>query len=343
MITGLWLILGLVLILPFSIKKIEAELELFLFGMGAVAVTVTGQWHWSLVAEALVEPWKITLAVLAAGLGFRLLQKTLDRHLGRLVANLSFPGFAFAMTLLLGLLSSMITAIVAALILVEIISYLRLDRRTEIKLVIITCFAIGMGAALTPIGEPLSTLAVVKLRGAPHYADFWFLARHFLIYIGPGVLLLAGWAAWTVARDRGRGPGLQEKRRENLRDILIRTAKVYVFIIALIFLGTGFKPLIDLYISRIPPAGLFWINSISAVLDNATLVAAEIGPSLTLAQIKFAILGLIISGGILIPGNIPNIISAGKLGIKSREWAQYGFPLGVVLMVVFYLVLILGI
>ncbi len=28
----------------------------------------------------------------------------------------------------------------------------------------------------------------------------------------------------------------------------------------------------------------------------------------------------------LIPGNIPNIISAGKLGITSKEWARLGVP-----------------
>ena len=35
----------------------------------------------------------------------------------------------------------------------------------------------------------------------------------------------------------------------------------------------------------------------------------------------------------LIPGNIPNIICAGKLSIKSKEWAKFGFPLGLAIMV----------
>ena len=47
---------------------------------------------------------------------------------------------------------------------------------------------------------------------------------------------------------------------------------------------------------------------VSAILDNATLAAAEIGPALTESQIKSALMGLLISGGMLIPGNIPNII-----------------------------------
>jgi predicted cation transporter len=41
----------------------------------------------------------------------------------------------------------------------------------------------------------------------------------------------------------------------------------------------------------------------------------------------------------LIPGNIPNIIAAGKLGITSREWAEVGIPLGLVLMAVFFVLL----
>jgi len=56
-------------------------------------------------------------------------------------------------------------------------------------------------------------------------------------------------------------------------------------------------------------------------------------------QINAALMGLLIAGGMLIPGNIPNIISAGKLGITSKEWAKLGVPLGVVIMVVYYVVL----
>jgi predicted cation transporter len=50
-------------------------------------------------------------------------------------------------------------------------------------------------------------------------------------------------------------------------------------------------------------------------------------------------MGLLIAGGMLIPGNIPNIIAASKLEITSREWAQVGVPLGFILMVVFFVIL----
>ena len=93
-----------------------------------------------------------------------------------------------------------------------------------------------------------------------------------------------------------------------------------------------FKPLIDACLIKLPSQILFWVNMISAILDNATLAAAEIGPTLSEAQIKSALLGLLISGGMLIPGNIPNIIAAHALKIKSTEWARPGVPLGLVIM-----------
>ena len=43
-------------------------------------------------------------------------------------------------------------------------------------------------------------------------------------------------------------------------------------------------------------------------------------------------MGLLLAGGMLIPGNIPNIIAAGKLKIKSSEWAIFAVPLGLLVM-----------
>jgi predicted cation transporter len=123
-----------------------------------------------------------------------------------------------------------------------------------------------------------------------------------------------------------------EEEEEKLSEVFIRSAKVYIFVMALIFLGAGFKPLIDTYLLKLSSQILFWVNMISAILDNATLAAAEIGPSLSTTQIKSALLGLLISGGMLIPGNIPNIIAAHALDIKSTEWAKLGVPLGLAIM-----------
>jgi predicted cation transporter len=338
---GLFIILLLVLTLPFFVHRIEREIEIFLFIMGALSVTLTSQWHLALIHEALVEPVKITLAVFVAGFVFNLLQHRVAKHVNKAAHFFGIKLFAFGIIFILGLLSSVITAIVAALVLVEIISSIRYDRKLEIRVVVCACFAIGFGAALTPIGEPLSTIVVAKLRGEPYHAGFFFLLSHMWYYIVPGIIVSALLGAFFSSSHTPKKKGLHEDRQESLKDIVIRSLKVYLFIIALVLLGTGFKPIVDAHISKIPYQGLYWLNMISAVLDNATLAAAEVGTSMSLLQIKSTLLGLLIAGGMLIPGNIPNIISAGKLKIRSREWAVIGVPVGLVIMIAYFIVILL--
>jgi predicted cation transporter len=42
----------------------------------------------------------------------------------------------------------------------------------------------------------------------------------------------------------------------------------------------------------------------------------------------------------LIPGNIPNIVAAGRLKISMKEWAKMGIPIGLVLLVVLFAILL---
>jgi predicted cation transporter len=341
MMIGLLLVFLVVLILPFTVHKVERQLEVFLFVMGAVAATVAGQWSWRLVEDALIEPVKISVAVFVFGVLFRYSQSAIDKHVNRIKNRMGLHVFIFCLVFILGLISSIVTAILSSLILVEIISYLKLSRKSEIKIVVMTCFSIGLGAILTPIGEPLSTIVVSKLKGEPYQAGFFFLLRHLGVFVIPALLLIAGAASVIVRKDTGLSPGLKEKVHENIKGITVRAVKVYVFIFGLILLGTAFKPVIDQYISKISFTVLYWFNIISAVLDNATLAAAEIGPAMSMLQIKAAVLALAMAGGMLIPGNIPNIISAGKLGIGSREWMKIGLPVGVILMASYFLILLI--
>jgi predicted cation transporter len=340
-IVGLFIILGIVLFAPFSVKRVEEELEIFLFFIGCISVTITSQWSLPLIKDALLEPVKITLAVLVAGFIFRSLQKPIAHRVNRTADAMGVKFFAFTLIVVLGLLSSVITAIIAALVLVEIIAHLTLERRSEIRLVILACFSIGLGAALTPIGEPLSTITIAKLKGDPYQADFFFLFRHLWIFVIPGILLFGLLGLFLMPDKRQRVHGLKDGREEDIIDIGLRTGKVYLFVVALVLLGEGFKPIIDAFISKIPHQGLYWLNMISAVVDNATLAAAEIDPGMRLLQIKSALLGLLLAGGMLIPGNIPNIISAGKLKIKSSEWAKFGVPIGLSVMAAYFLLLFL--
>jgi predicted cation transporter len=252
----------------------------------------------------------------------------------RVLITVPLSVIVFSGIVILGLLSSVISAIIAALLLVELITVLPLHRHAEVNLTIIACFAIGLGAALTPLGEPLSTIVVSKLSGAPYHADFYYLFKLLAAYVFPAVVALGVVGIFFVrqiAEDTEESLAAEEEE-EKLGEVFVRAGKVYIFVMALIFLGAGFKPLIDTYLLKLPSQILFWVNMVSAILDNATLAAAEIGPSLSVAQIKSALLGLLISGGMLIPGNIPNIIAAHALHITSTEWARLGVPLGLIIM-----------
>ncbi len=347
LVAALLLLLVLILALPLAVKRVERDLELFLLVMGVTAVLLShllGQERLvtlRLAEEALLEPVRITLATLLFGLAFRAVRAPLNRGIVRLEERLGPRLFAFLLILLLGLLSSVITAIIAALVLCEVVSAIDLDKKYETRLVVFSCFSIGMGAALTPIGEPLSTIAVAKLRGGELGNDFFMLLRAFGRYILPGLVLISLAGAVFRGKQVAHAKSLTEDFAEPFRHIALRAFKVYLFVMALVLLGAGFKPLIDLYIAKMPAPLLFWVNISSAILDNATLAAAELGSQMTLAQVKGIMMGIIISGGMLIPGNIPNIIAANKLRIPSRTWALTAVPFGLLLMLAYFLVLFL--
>ena len=120
----------------------------------------------------------------------------------------------------------------------------------------------------------------------------------------------------------------------------MRAVKVFGFVAALVFLGTGLQPLIEWFLIKVPALALYWINMISAVLDNATLTAIEINAQMVLPKIVAVVMGLLIAGGMLIPGNIPNIVAAGRLKISMKEWAKLGIPIGIVMLLVFFVILL---
>lgn len=346
MATGYWIIaallviMGLVLLLPFLYKKVEEELEIFLLLMGVLSVSIDGFWTGRLVLSALEEPVKISLAVLVAGLLFRAVRPRIKHWTHTTIARVGYGPFIFLFVTGLGLASSVITAIIAALVLAEVVTIIKFDREYEIRLVIITCFAIGLGAVLTPLGEPLATIAVAKLKGAPHHAGFFYLLRLLGVWVIPAIAGLGLWAA-LLRPGRPHAPEtLKEDRPEKIVDIVYRAFKVYLFVMALVLLGKGFTPLVEKFLLALPPSALYWINSVSAVLDNATLTAAELDPRMSAETIRYLLLGLLISGGMLIPGNIPNIICAGKLSIRSKAWAKFGLPLGLALMAVYFIALL---
>ena len=336
MILGLTIILILVLFLPFTAKIVERNLEVFLFIMGMAAVLVSKVLDTDLIVKALIDPIYITLAVLIAGLLFRWLQTPMEKGIIGTSKAIPFRLFIALFVIILGLISSIITAIIAAIVLVAVVSVLRLDRKSTIRLVILACYSIGLGAVLTPIGEPLSTVATSKLN-----EEFFYLFKLLAIDVIPGVIIFGILAAFMVVPpNKSESVNSIEQETESYSEIVIRSFKVYLFVMALTFLGAGFEPFIEKYLINLHPYLLYWINMISAVLDNATLAAAEISTKFDQTTIKAILLGLLVSGGMLIPGNIPNIIAAGKLKITSKEWARFGVPVGLIAMVVYFIVIV---
>ena len=297
-------------------------------------------WHAKVIVDGFIEPIKITLAVLISGVLFRFFQNRIEGFVKASVKALGIKTFVLVMVIGLGVLSSVITAIIA---------YaapcgdnqpfeIRQKKRNSDGCFFVLFNRIGgrFDAGRRTACHPCD----FKAQRDPFHAGFWFLTGNLWVFIIPALLITGLTSLFFIPHAHTVKDGLSEDRRESYKDIFMRTIKVYFFIMALIFLGQGFKPIIDSYISQMPVAILYWINSVSAILDNATLTAAEIGPSMSLMQINSALLGLLIAGGMLIPGNIPNIISAGKLKIGSGEWARIGLPAGLILMMIYFPVIL---
>ena len=186
---SLLVIFLIVLAGPFLNKKIESNLEAFLFIDGGRQRDCIER------LECRRDPRRFPCADQYHARGarcrylFHYLRKYIDHAMRRVLITVPLGVIVCTGIIVLGLVSSIISAIIAALLLVEFITVLPLHRHAEINLTIIACFAIGLGAALTPLGEPLSTIVVSKLGGAPYHADFFYLAKLLGFYLVPAVIL----------------------------------------------------------------------------------------------------------------------------------------------------------
>lgn len=317
---------------PLAVHWIERHIEVYVVAVGVIATILAGGAGADLIHEALTAPIMITIAVIVAAILFRETREALDRGFERMRSRMPRAVLTAITIFVLAMFSSIITAIVAALVLVEIVGLLHIheERRTEV--VVAGCFAIGLGAVLTPVGEPLSTLAAHAL--GLHFATLFFWLGPWVI---PGVAassILAGYFARGDYFEAPAGP----HARETLLDIAFQGAKVFGFVAGLVLISEAYAPIARQFVPMLNDAALFWANTISAVLDNATLVALEVH-GMTLARARDVILALLISGGMLIPGNIPNVVSAGALRIASRDWARIAIPIGLVMLGIYFALL----
>ncbi|GAB1402520.1 DUF1646 family protein [Elusimicrobiota bacterium] len=332
------LIVLVVIVMPLINKHIEENLEMFILATGLLAATISNIWNWNLIKITLGHPVMISLTVLVMGILFKIFNKQIIICINKVVKNIGVRWTLALSTFILGLISSVITAIIASLILSEIASVINLKRQEKIKFIVYSCFAIGIGAVLTPVGEPLGTIIISKLSGAPHNADFFFMIDLLLVYILSANLFLSVLSYKIIKKESVFEENIIKNKADTKnREILYRFIKVYAFVAGLILLGDGLKPLAYKTVAQLEGMELYWINILSAVLDNATMAAIEIVPEMSVVTLKYLIVSLIISGGIMIPGNIPNIICASKLKITSKEWIKVGFPLGMIMLVFYFL------
>ena len=325
-------ILALLLFGPLAVATIEHNIELYCLALGVLATLLgTGFTH-ELIFEALHEPVAISVAVIVAALLFGWLRPGLDRVFERLRHRLSRPLLTASAVFVIASISSVITAIVGALVLVEVVGLLHLAGDRRVRVTVAGCFAIGMGASLTPLGEPLSTLAARAL-DLPFMGLFHLLAP----WVFPGVLASSIVAGLFARGDYDEAPEGAHVSQTYVA-ILFQAGKVFAFIAGLVMISSAYGPLANEYVSKMSDDLLFWANTVSAALDNATLVALEVH-GMTPPRARAAILSLLVSGGMLIPGNIPNIVSAGVLRIGSATWAKVGVPMGLALLGIYFAVI----
>lgn len=334
---GLGLVLALVLVLPFAVRRVEEELELFLLSAGLLAVSLSHQWAGSLVSAALLQPLPLTVAVGLGGLASHLSRRRLESALAWAAASTGRPAVVFMLVVGLGMVSALVSAVVAALALAEALALLSLGQKARVGVAVLGCYAIGLGSALSALGGPLAAIVLGRMAGGGPA-----LAPLFLLKLLGGVALplmgAMGLAAAWLARGTDGGPMPRGGAgREGYRGIGFRTLKIYAFVAGLVLLGQGFSSVMERLMPSLSNGALFWINASSALLDNATLAAAEVSPGLDPGKLKALLLGLMLAGGMLIPGNIPNIVCAAKLGVRSRDWALWGVPIGLGLMLLIYL------
>lgn len=335
----LGIVVANLLVWPLTSRWVESHLEIFLLTVGAAAVTISGGWSVDFIYETLQYPVNVAFIVLVVSVIFNNYSRYIFRVLFAFFRKLE-PQYSFALLVfLLGITSSLVSVTVAALVLAEVLKVVSLERSSTVRITVFACYAIGLGAVLTPLAEPLGLIINNALTGAPHFADFFFLMRHFFVWIAPAILLLSAAAGYSA---RHAGTTMQMHIREDKEtygSMLRRTWHIYMFVAALNLISAGLRPLAQSTITHLGGKVLFLANAVSVIIDNATLAAIEIVPTISMNDLIYMVIGLAAFGSMLVQGNLPNIVAAEKLGIKSREWASIAVPTGLVLMGGYFIIL----
>ena len=324
------------LVWPLVSKWVENHLEIFLLLVGVAAVTITGGWSIDFIYQTFNAPVNVAFIVLVVSVIFNYYSRYIFRVLFILFRYFE-PQYSFAiLVFLLGITSSIFSVTVAALLLAEVLQVVNLEHSQTVKVTVYACYAIGLGAFLLPLAEPMGLIIYNQLASGPHKADFFFMLRHFFWWIAPGIGVLALAAGYAVRNTNTQIQLHIREDKEDYKSMLRRTWHIYLFVAALHLISTGLRPFAQSTVAHLSGKILFWANSASVIIDNATLAAIEVTPTVTMTNLTFMVMGLVAFGSMLVQGNLPNIVAAEKLGIKSREWARVAMPVGIVLTVVYF-------
>ena len=163
---GLFIILMAVLIGPFIAKKVEENFEAFLLLMSLCAIAISKSWRLGFVEEVLREPLLVGLILIILLIG-AILRYHGPHFSGRNASfydRITLKVIFFEIVVVLGLSASIIAPIIPLFVLAEVANLLSLERRSKAAIILLTCISIFMGAALTLTGEPLSSVAAIKMQ-----------------------------------------------------------------------------------------------------------------------------------------------------------------------------------
>ncbi len=321
---------------PLLSPKIEKRFEVFIFGLGLIAVTVSQSWGETVILQSFLRPLKVCGTLLAGSLLFSFVYKEIRTVLKKYIDLIGLKASIFVSITLVGLSSAFLTTTIAVLILIELIYAMNLERESEVRVAIVGCFAIGLGGGLTPIAGPIPAITLAKL-AETHYQPG---PRYLFDLLGPWIIpavVSMGVIGGFVFAKPAQKPRLIEEDPLTLWNMLILTGRMYVFIAGLVLLGYGVAPFAERYILGTPGPLLYWLNSVSAAIDGATLVSIEINPAMSQGQLRHLLMGVLIAGGALITGNAPNLVAAHKLKIGIQKWAFLGTPIAAFLMLFYFI------
>lgn len=331
----LWLCAGAAAAGPFLSRRVEERYPFFLLGVGALAASLSWAFSEALLAEAILRPLQLCLALLAGALLFSLVHATVAAAAKACSRTLGPRAATTASVLAAGAMAPFLTGVVAALFLIELLRGLPMNQERRKEAAVLGVSAVGLTAGLSAVGSPAAAVVLAKLAKAPYSTGNW------LLFDLAGPWIISGAFALAVAAGAlaGDGSGAEDPPEDPLAlwTVLVMAGRLFAALCGLILLGAGVLPALEGSLRGVPPWALYWMNIVSAFLDNGVLAAVEFDPGMLQDQLRFAYCGLLAADPLLVIAGAPNLVAADRLGISPRQWASVGIPVGLALYVCCFL------